>query len=214
MLINEVIHIVGLSRKSIRYYESVGLLSPTRNKNNSYRIYTEEDINKLKIIKFLRDLDVPIKDLQLLNENKLTLEECMIDRINKINDYEEKINKTKNICNEIIQSKETFNDIKIDAYSKEINKLNKEGFTMKSINKNHTKKILGAILSSSIFIIFLTIFISTITFFQTHEQEKMPWILFIIIIILLLSFIITILTNLITRIKEIKGGEEDEASKY
>ena len=138
----------------------------------------------------------------------------MIDRLNKINDYEEKINKTKKICNEIILSKETFNNIKIDNYSQELNKLNKEGFIMKKTNKNHTKKILGAILSSSIFIILFIILISIITFLQTYEEEKLPWILYIIMILFLLSFIITILINLITRIKEIKGGEEDEASKY
>ena len=84
MFINEVCHIVGLSRKSIRYYEENGLLSPKRNTENDYRMYTEEDIRKLKIIKFLRELDVPIRELKMLNEGTLTLQECMESRIYKI----------------------------------------------------------------------------------------------------------------------------------
>lgn len=52
MLINEVEHIVGLSKKSIRYYEENGLLRPRRNQENDYRVYTEKDIQKLKTIKF------------------------------------------------------------------------------------------------------------------------------------------------------------------
>ncbi len=70
MLINEVEHIVGLSKKSIRYYEENGLLTPKRNQENDYRIYDEKDIQKLKIIKFLRKLNVPIRELkQLESEN-------------------------------------------------------------------------------------------------------------------------------------------------
>ena len=70
MLINEVEHIVGLSKKSIRYYEENGLLTPKRNQENDYRIYDEKDIQKLKIIKFLKKLNVPIRELkQLESEN-------------------------------------------------------------------------------------------------------------------------------------------------
>ena len=83
MFINEVEHIVGLSKKSIRYYEENGLLNPKRNKNNDYRIYSKEDIEKLKVIKFLRELNVPIRELKLLNEGNLTLQDCMKERIKK-----------------------------------------------------------------------------------------------------------------------------------
>ena len=70
MLINEATHKVGLSKKSIRYYEENGLLNPKRSKSNDYRIYDESDIKKLKIIKFLRELDVPIRELKMLNNKE------------------------------------------------------------------------------------------------------------------------------------------------
>ena len=57
MFINEVEYIVKLSKKSIRYYEELGLINPKRNVNNDYRVYDENDINKLKIIKLLRELE-------------------------------------------------------------------------------------------------------------------------------------------------------------
>ena len=214
MLINEVIHIVGLSRKSIRYYEDVGLLSPTRNKNNDYRMYTEEDIKKLKTIKFLRELDVQIKDLKLLNNNKLTLQDCLKERIKNIELEEKNYNKIKNMCTEIINANDTYENIDITKYFKEINILNKEDLKMKKKETNHRKKILGAVISSLIFELFFIILVTTITYFQMTETDKMPWILFIFFILLFLFPIITIIINLITRIKEIKGGEEDEASKY
>ena len=81
-------------------------------------------------------------------------------------------------------------------------------------NTNNKEKITGAILSAIIFeLLFLTMFGMTI-YFQFTEEEKIPWLLFIIQISIYLIPSIAIIINLITRIKEIKGGEEDEASKY
>lgn len=214
MLINEVEHIVGLSKKSIRYYEEEGLINPKRKSENDYRIYTEKDINKLKIIKFLRELGVPIRELKLLNENKMSLQECMNERLKKINNEEEKFEKIKNMCIEISKSNESFTSINITTYFEKINILNKEGFTMRNIKSNKSKKIIGAILSSTIFGAFLLFFPILFTYFQFTETEQMPWILYWFLIIMFIFPIIGIIYNLIIRIKEINGGEEDEASKY
>jgi len=129
MFINEVVHIVGLSRKSIRYYEENGLLTPTRNKDNKYRIYNEEDIKKLKIIKFLRELDVPINDLKKLNTKEITLKECLNEKIRQIENEEKRYAKVKHMCNEINKTNETIETLNITNYFCEMNKLNKEGFS-------------------------------------------------------------------------------------
>ena len=214
MLINEVVHKVGVSRKSIRYYESVGLLSPSRNNQNDYRNYTEEDIKELKKIKFLRELDVPIKDLKLLKEEKITLQSCISERIKKIEEEQNNYQKIKDLCLEMKKQNISYHSINIDKYFLEINKLNKEGFTMKKTKVNHTKKIIGATISSLLFLTLFLLIVSTITYFQITEQDKLPTPLYITILIFFAFPIISIIINYISRIKEIKGGEEDEASKY
>ena len=214
MFINEVEHIVGLSKKSIRYYEENGLLNPKRNKNNDYRIYSKEDIEKLKVIKFLRELNVPIRELKLLNEGNLTLQDCMKERIKKIESEEDNYQKIKNMCIDISKSNESFQNIDITKYFEGVNILNKEGFTMRNIKTNKSKKIKGAIISSLIFSLFFIFIAVIITYFQFTELDKMPWILYIFIMIIFIFPIVGIVYNLIIRIKEINGGEEDEASKY
>lgn len=214
MFINEVEHIVGLSKKSIRYYEENGLLTPKRNGHNDYRMYDEEDIKKLKIIKFLRELDVPIRDLKALNENTLTLQECMKDRIQKIKEQEEKYESVKTMCMEISSSNDHFDSIDITKYFHTMNTLNKEGFTMRNIKTSRTKKIVGAIISSIAFSFFFIFLVGTISYFQFTESDKIPWIIFWILIFVFCIPIFGIGGNLIKRIKEINGGEEDEASKY
>ena len=85
---------------------------------------------------------------------------------------------------------------------------------MMNIKTNNQKKIIGAIISSSIFNLFFIFIIITITYFQLTESQKIPWFLFWFVIFILILPIISIIYNLIIRIKEINGGEEDEASKY
>ncbi len=52
--IQEVADRVGLTARSIRYYEEVGLMTPARS-IGSYRLYDDEDITRLQFIKGLRD---------------------------------------------------------------------------------------------------------------------------------------------------------------
>lgn len=214
MTIHEVCSIVGLTRKSIRYYESVGLLNPERDANNDYRIYDYEDIKTLKMIKFLRELDVPIMDLRKLKNNEITLQDCLKDRINKIEREEENYEKIKNMCFEIIRENETLETIDISKYFNNINILNKKGFTMRNTKTSKTKKIIAAIIASLFFIIFFGSIVGVISYFQFTEDDKIPWILYWIIVILFGLPLYGIVYNLVSRIKEILKGEEDEASKY
>lgn len=214
MLINEVCSIVGLSRKSIRYYEEEGLLNPKRNYNNDYRVYDEDNIRSLRIIKFLRELDVPISDIKKLRDNELSLYDCLNNHLYKIEEQEKSFSKIKDMCMDIIDSKVSYEKLDIDKYSKEMNILNRKGITMKNVKVNHSKKVIGAIISSFIFLIFFLFIIGIITYFQLTEDDKIPWIIYYFLLFIFAFPILGMVWNLIARIKEILGGEEDEASKY
>src|SRR4051794_19501680 len=46
----------GFTKRTLRYYEEVGLLPPTNRTEGNYRRYSEADIQRLERIKILRDL--------------------------------------------------------------------------------------------------------------------------------------------------------------
>lgn len=213
MLINEVQYKVGLTKKSIRYYESEGLLNPKRNSNNDYREYDEKDIKDLKLIKFLRELNIPVHEIKRLKEKELTLSECMDECLRKINETERTFNRVKNMCLEIKNSNTSFEDIDITKYSETMNILNKKGFTMKDVKKKDQKKILGACLSSLSFSAIFLFFIGALTYFKITDST-FPMFLYIILITVIGVPVLGTIVNLIKRIKEIRGGEENEASKY
>jgi MerR family copper efflux transcriptional regulator len=53
--IQEVSVLVGLTPRSIRYYEEVGLLEPAARSEGAYRLYDPDDVERLRFIKGLRD---------------------------------------------------------------------------------------------------------------------------------------------------------------
>lgn len=214
MFINEIEHKVGLTKKAIRYYETIGLILPHRDDSNGYRIYSENDVKELRLIKFLRELDVSINDIKKVKKGIITLNECLEDRIKWIEKEKNNYLLIEEMCKEIIKENKTFSTLDVTKYSRQMNILNKEGFTMKSLQTNKFKKILGAIFSTLIFDSFFIFLISLITYFQLTESEKMPLFMFIFFIFICVIPIMGTIYNLILRIKEIKKGEEDEACKY
>ena len=53
--IQEVASELGLTPRSIRYYEELGLLSPAARSEGAYRLYDTSDVERLRFIKQLRD---------------------------------------------------------------------------------------------------------------------------------------------------------------
>jgi len=54
--IEQVATQTGLTRRTLRYYEEVGLLTPSDRTEGNYRRYSDEDIQRIEHIKKLRDL--------------------------------------------------------------------------------------------------------------------------------------------------------------
>lgn len=60
--INKLAKMAGVSTRTLRYYEEMGLLSPARISSNGYRIYGQKEIDLLQQILFYRELGVPLEE--------------------------------------------------------------------------------------------------------------------------------------------------------
>ncbi|HVX42929.1 MAG TPA: MerR family transcriptional regulator [Mycobacteriales bacterium] len=64
--IGEVSTITGLSLRSIRYYEEVGLVVPSAHTKGGHRLYTDADIGRLRLIMKMKPLDFSLHEMGLL----------------------------------------------------------------------------------------------------------------------------------------------------
>jgi DNA-binding transcriptional MerR regulator len=63
MRIKDLAELIGLSGKTIRYYESIGVLPQPKRLANGYRIYDNSDVDRLTFVIGLRRLDFSLDDI-------------------------------------------------------------------------------------------------------------------------------------------------------
>jgi DNA-binding transcriptional MerR regulator len=64
--IKQIADLAGVTTRTLRYYDQIGLLSPAVTADNGYRYYDHESLLCLQQIMFFCELDVPLKDIQLM----------------------------------------------------------------------------------------------------------------------------------------------------
>lgn len=68
--INNVAKMVGVSSRTLRYYDEIGLVKPKRISTNGYRIYGLKEIDKLKQVLFYKEMGVPLDEIQRIVSSK------------------------------------------------------------------------------------------------------------------------------------------------
>lgn len=67
--VKEVSEITGVSIRTLRYYDEIGLLRPAGFTEGGYRLYDGRAIERLQEILFFRELEIPLADIQSILDN-------------------------------------------------------------------------------------------------------------------------------------------------
>ncbi len=85
----------GLSSKAVRYYEELGLVVPSRDSNNSYRVYSRQDVERLRFLQRARavgfDLDVCRELLALYADPKRRCEQVKALVMEKVTHLDQQV---------------------------------------------------------------------------------------------------------------------------
>lgn len=91
----------GVAAENIRFYEKEGLLSPARNEGNSYREYTPEDVRRLKRIRVLRMLDMPLSQVREVLAGKTSLGEAAQAQRERLEERAAQLRSAIDLCGEL-----------------------------------------------------------------------------------------------------------------
>lgn len=67
--VKDVSEITGISIRTLRYYDEIGLLKPTELTEAGYRFYDNKALEKLQEIMFFRELEIPLIDIKKIMDN-------------------------------------------------------------------------------------------------------------------------------------------------
>jgi len=67
--IGELAKKLGITTRTIRYYEEIGLMGPPERLGGGTRMFNREDVLRLKFILKLKELGISLKEMQELAEN-------------------------------------------------------------------------------------------------------------------------------------------------
>ena len=67
--VKDVSEIAGVSIRTLRYYDDIGLLKPTELTEAGYRLYNDKALEKLQEIMFYGELEIPLSDIKIILEN-------------------------------------------------------------------------------------------------------------------------------------------------
>lgn len=79
--IRELAEMAGVSARTLRWYDRLGLLKPVRVGENGYRFYSEREVNRLQHILFYREMGL---ELKIIGE---MLDDPTFDRMTALHDH-------------------------------------------------------------------------------------------------------------------------------
>ena len=213
MKIKQVEELVGITRKNIRFYEDQGLLNVER-AENGYREYHQADVIRLQEIKLFRKMDISIEEMKLLFEKKKSLQICLEQHLKELDHRKEGLSKMQDMCERLILEHRSLESLNAEDCLEEMEQMEKEGAKFMNVNRTdvHRKKRTGAIVGAAVMTVLMVF--TMVMMLWGNSQDPIPLGMFLLLLAIPLVIIIGTLAALAGRMKEIEGGEEDEASKY
>jgi len=87
----QVVEKTGFSLDTLRYYERIGLLDDIARNSGGQRVFTEDDVAWLRILRCLRDTGMPIQRMVRYAELARGGEETVAERLELLREHDREI---------------------------------------------------------------------------------------------------------------------------
>ncbi|MGI6109900.1 MAG: MerR family transcriptional regulator [Eubacteriaceae bacterium] len=130
--INRLAQLSGVSTRTLRYYDQIGLLAPLRKEDNGYRVYGENQVDRLQQILFYRELGLSLAGIADI------LDSPEFNRVQALSEHLQSLKQRKQQLETLIQTVEkSLKNEKGEIRMTDTEKF--EGFKKQLIEDNETK---------------------------------------------------------------------------
>ena len=213
MKINEVEALTGIPKKSIRYYEAEGLLRPARDSSNGYRRYTAEDMAVLQRIKLFRKLDTPVDEIRRVFVGELTDRAALERQQIALTHQSKEVEQRRILCEQLILSISENGSLDTDSALETMNNMEKKGVRFHDFTRTDYKKKIRTVWFAAIGFALVMLALAALIWWA-NDSDPLPVWGFLLMEGFFVVPAIGVFIAGIDRVKEIKGGEEDDLSNY
>ena len=176
MKINEVEAAVGVTKKNIRFYEEEGLIHPGREPGNGYRSYSAADVERLRRIKLLRKLDVPLAEIRQMLEGECTLADGMTRQLERLNTRRADLNEAVGFCTLLQKEPVSLNELDVEQTLARLAAKEEQGVTFVDIEQVDRKaeRIKGALVGAGLFTAIMLLTIGIMAWSFCVDPQDVP----------------------------------------
>ena len=114
----------GVSARTLRYYDQIDLLKPSRINSSGYRIYGQPKVDLLQQILFYRELEMPLEEIKsILQSDNFDIHEALESHLVNLNNQRKRLDRLIQTVENTIQAKEGGPEMseqeKFEAFKKE-----------------------------------------------------------------------------------------------
>jgi DNA-binding transcriptional MerR regulator len=105
--VNKLASMSGVSGRTLRYYDQIGLLKPARINSSGYRIYGQQEVDLLQQILFYRELDVSLEDImEIINRPNFDQSQALKEHYENLKQKRARLDKIMKTVEKTIASME------------------------------------------------------------------------------------------------------------
>ena len=140
--VSQLAKLCNLSRSTLLYYESAGLLRPSRSSGNQYRRYGPKDRERLEQICFYRAAGLPIDDIRTMLDDvghKRGMAGILERRLHEVHKEIEKLREQQRILLRLLQNQNVLRRWKVVTKDKWVSIMQAAGFTEAEMHRWHVE---------------------------------------------------------------------------
>ena len=175
MTIKDVEERTGLSRSNIRFYEKEKLIEPSRNESNGYRDYSENDVENIKKIAYLRTLGISVGDIRNIISEKVTLQEMLEKQKEVLKNQITDLNKAKLMCEKMLDEESiSYEKLQVEQYVTDFHDYWKDNRTVFKLDSVSFLYIWGSMLTWTM-ITTLCLIIGALSYSKLPTEIPVQW---------------------------------------
>lgn len=144
--IHKLAKLAGITTRTLRYYDQIGLLKPVRVNDNGYRIYGEQEVQLLQHILFYREFEVGLEDIKkIIYSPNFNDTEVLQNHYQKLLKKREKINQLIKNVEKTIKNREEGTEMsdeeKFDGFKEKLIEENESNYGKEIRQKYGEEKV-------------------------------------------------------------------------